>query len=298
MNKRVGIVVLNYNAREDLLKCLNSLKEVEYNNFEAAVVDNASEDGSADAVRKHHSWCTLIENETNLGFSKGNNVGIRYFLSKEVDHILLLNNDTVVESDFLDPLVNRIESDKKIAAVGPKVLYMENKDRIYSAGENNNLWFMYYPSTKGKKDREKYNTPREIDNIVGCAMLISRKALEDVGLLDTKIYPYFEEVDWCIRAKKKGCKLFYEPDSVIYHKGGAFWGDSLNPEIAYHKTRNLLLLMRKHANPLQFLAFIPQFSVVSFYRIISSVLKGETDTALSILKGIKWNLKPFSELHS
>ena len=124
---KVTIILLNWNGKEDTIECLESLKHITYPNYEILLVDNGSTDGSVECFRERYPGMEIIENGENLGFAEGNNVGIRRAMDEGADYVLLLNNDTVVDPEFLGELVKVGESDPKIGIVGPKICYYNNK---------------------------------------------------------------------------------------------------------------------------------------------------------------------------
>lgn len=219
MNPFVAIIVLNWNGRTLLKECLESLSSLDYPNYKVIVVDNASEDGSPEFVESHFPNIHLIRNEKNLGFAEGNNVGIRFALALGADYVVLLNNDTQVERDFLTYLIKRGEEDKEIGVLGGKVLMYFAPHIINSTGVNLNRIAFGWDRDFGE---EAYLTERERGEVLavsGCLMAIKKEVFEKIGLFDPKYFAYYEDVDFCIRVwKHTSFRVEYVPESLIYHK--------------------------------------------------------------------------------
>jgi GT2 family glycosyltransferase len=212
-----AIVILNYNAKEYLGKCLSSLQKLNYpkNRYKIILVDNASTDGSVEFVRKNFPKAEIIENRKNLGFSAGNNVALR---SVDSDYYVLLNPDTFVDKNWLINLVKVAESDDKVGLCSSKILMMDDKSRINYAGGLINFLGFSWPRGFNKKDRGNFRTVEETGFASGASMLIKRKVLEEVGFLDEDFFMYQEDVDYSWRARLLGYKVLYVPSSILYHK--------------------------------------------------------------------------------
>jgi len=190
MNPKVAIIILNWNGADLTYECLVSLKKLNYKNIVIILVDNGSTPGSLDNIERDFSDVRLIKNQTNLGFTGGNNIGIQAALELDADYLLLLNNDTEVAPDFLDILVAFMESDPLIGVVGPMIYYYDDPDRIWSAGGAVNTNNGYSVSIgEGDIDRGQYST-QQVDYVSGCALLIRRSVVEQVGLLDERMFAY------------------------------------------------------------------------------------------------------------
>jgi GT2 family glycosyltransferase len=216
-NAKVSIVIVNYNKRELLAECLKSLKDkTEYGNYRVIIVDNGSKDGSVDMIRAKFSWVDLIENKGNLGFSQANNVGIKYALKKHhPDFILLLNNDTkIVQSTWLKNLVREATSDERIGIVGCKFLNPDGSVQ-YSHWRYKPVGVEYLPVDKLREDVE-------VDYVGGACILIKTEVVNKIGLLDEKFSPvFYEETDYCFRARQSGFKVIFTPKCEVIHYGGA-----------------------------------------------------------------------------
>lgn len=249
-NPRVAIVIVNYNNAEDIIECLQSLKNISYGNAEIIVVDNGSTDGSVGKLQIFKAGFSLLTSEANLGFAGGNNIGIRYAIDHKAGYVLFLNNDTVVDPGFIEPLLEKVLNENKVGAVGGKIYYYDDPERIWYAGGSLNCFSgRTKHSGKNKIDTGKYDKTREVGFITGCLMLIPREVIENVGMMDEKYFLYFEDADWCYRIRKAGYKLIYSPQSRIYHKESATT-QRLNNVKAYYYYRNIHYFAKKNLDPI------------------------------------------------
>ena len=242
----VYICVLNWNGYRDTKECLESLKKITYPNFKILVIDNGSTDNSVELLRKQCTDIEILENKKNLGFAEGNNRGIDYAISKGVDYILLLNNDTICDKDFLNRLVSLAETDKKIGIAGPKIYYYGSK-RIWFAGGK-----VIFPIANTfhighrLKDRKKFTGVIEEDYQTGCAILIKRQVVERLGNLDSVYRMYFEDVDYCMRARKTGYKVICIQNAYIWHKVSAGSGDAFSEKKILEKVRSGKIFFKRY----------------------------------------------------
>lgn len=215
----VYIVLVNWNGKAVTLECLDSLAKVSYPNFAVLVVDNASVDGSVQAIREHHPNVVVLQQPTNLRFAGGNNAGIRYALERNADMVCLLNNDTTVDRHFLTHLVERLQSDPTIGAVAPKIYYHDEPMCIWFAGGKISLWTgtMRHIGIR-EYDHGQYETNRDIDYATGCCVLTTKDVIERVGMLDESYHMYTEDADWSMRIRRAGYRIVYEPKAKVWHK--------------------------------------------------------------------------------
>ena len=261
MNPKVSIIILNWNGLDDTVECLHSLKNTTYPNYDIVVVDNGSEGNDAVILReKFKDYIYIIENKKNYGFAEGCNIGMRYALKNSApDYILLLNNDTTVAADFLAEMVKTAESDPLIGITGPKIYFSEEPNRIQSVGVQIDLRTGQSTSAGlNKIDIGQFDEIIAVDWVYGCALLIKRTTIEDIGLLDSAYFRVMEEVDWCVRCKKSGYKVVFIPKARIWHRGH-FSPDEWSDVIVYYQIRNQFLFMWKHAEKLWFISFFMRF---------------------------------------
>lgn len=250
----VAIIVLTWNQRDLTLDCLASLQRLEYpaDRLRLIVVDNGSTDGTATLIQNTFPDVTVLVNDENLGFAEGNNVGIRHALETDVDYIMLLNNDTVVDPAMLTELVSVAESDDTIGMVGPKMLYYDQPDVVWCAGNRIN-WRNGGTIRMDADLRDEDSTrtaPEQVDFVTACALCVRRKVIEEVGLLDSRFFIYYEETDWCCRARSAGWRVVYVPTARLWHKVSAAMGTT-SPATDYYMHRNVFLFLQKNAKGLR-----------------------------------------------
>lgn len=243
---RVAIIVLNWNGLDDTRACAASLAQITYPAATVYLVDNGSTDGSQKALAREFPHFTHVANQTNLGFTGGNNAVIERVLA-EFDYVLLLNNDTHVAPDFLEHLVAAAEADARVGMVGPKILYDAEPDVLwYAGGEVRfNDWFPLRHTGQNEQDRGQHDTPGETDFITGCCLLARADLIRQVGTLDPAFGYYCEDVDWCLRARRAGWRLRYAPQSRVWHKVSRSTERGATRPL-YYFTRNPWLLARRH----------------------------------------------------
>ena len=288
---KVSIIVLNWNGLEDTIECLESLKKIAYPNYEIIVVDNGSEGKDVEVLReKFADYIHMIENDKNYGFTGGNNIAIRWLLdNSKPDYFLLLNNDTIVDPEFLTEMVKVAEEDPSIGIAGPKTYLYDEPNRFWLVWFEMDMW-------KGKAlhvgaeelDRGQYEDAREVDFIPGSCFLIKNEVIRNVGLLDESLFNYGDETDYCLRSRRAGYKIVYSPEAKIWHKvsrtarkiGGL-------PE--YYITRNNFWIVRKYATRQQFYSCLLYFFFKDFWlRSAGFIIHHRDLTALlSFYKGIK-----------
>jgi GT2 family glycosyltransferase len=209
---KIFVVILNFNGASTLQACISSVFKSDYPNLEIVVVDNNSKDESFEQTKNNFSRCHFIKNSENIGFSKGNNVGIRYALEKFADYIFVLNNDTVIEKDTLSLLLKTFSTNLSIGIVSPLILTAGNKDVWFSGGIVN--W------NKMKTSHLTYkvsSSEYKSDYLSGCAMLIKKDVFKKIGLFDERFFLYYEDADLSLRARKAGFDLIVNPKSPIQH---------------------------------------------------------------------------------
>lgn len=283
---KVSIIILNWNGKKDTVECLESLKEITYPNYDILLVDNGSTDGSVEYFREKYYEMEIIENKENLGFAEGNNVAIRKTVEREPDYILLLNNDTIVDPNFLTELVRVLEADSNIGIVGPTVYYYYERDHIQSAGVKI-CWNKGETIHLMNKNEIKHSKIRDVDSIMGCSLLAKCEIFKKIGYFNKDYFAYWEETDWCVRAKKIGYRIVHVPSSKIWHKGGATTKKT-SGFYEYHMTRNMFWFMRKHASRKQQINFFIYFFGFQFWKLIAGyvIYHEKANIYISFFKGI------------
>ena len=242
---RVAIILLNYNGLELTRECLRSLAALQYPAWRALVVDNGSAADETVPLRAEFGdgpeWIRVADGR---GFCEGNNLAMRRALDQGYDYLLLLNNDTTVEPDFLGPLIELMEADPSIGIAGPKIVRYFDRSRLDSIGGDIRMGIARHVHF-----RKPYpETRTDLTFVHGAAFLVRRAALEQVGFLDPDYFAYWEEGDYCLRARRAGWKIACVPRSVVYHKVGQT-NRFLSNFYIYYMVRNGFVCMRKNAPP-------------------------------------------------
>ena len=293
MEPKVSIIILNWNGWEDTIECLESVYQINYSNYNVVLVDNNSEDKSVEMIKtylkgdipirsefyeynsdnkpinvvesKTHPETIdlkdliLIINPENYGFAGGNNVGIHYSMKHlKPDYLLLLNNDTVVDKNFLTELVKTGNSKENIGFIGPKTLFYDKKDIIQEAGGGDVDYRHCKVEEIGFNDVDDGSLDYYIepDYVGGACLLVKFEVVKKIGALDSNYFMYWEDVDWCITGFENGYKSAYEYKSVIWHKYGS---SSENEFKMYYLNRNRLYFMRKHVRSVAYIKFLSYF---------------------------------------
>lgn len=295
----VSVIIANWNGGEVFKNCLASLSKIDYPNWELIVVDNGSTDGSENAVTNYKliknknlpstEPCSLaiLKNKTNLGFAKANNQGYEKARGK---YILLLNNDTKVERDFLLKLVEKMERYPSIGVVQPKIFLMDKPGYLDNAGAFlTRIGFLQHWGF-GEKDGSEFDKEREIFSAKGACMLIRRVAIEKVGLFDPEFVSYFEESDFCWRVWMVGYKVLYYPKAVIYHKLGFTIRRLDVANLNYHYYKNRICSLMKNLEYKNLFLILPAHIAISFGIFLFFVLRSQFKYSLVIIKALVWNI--------
>jgi len=268
MSPRIAVVILNYNTRQFLEKFLPSVCASNYENLEIVVADNASSDDSVAFVQTSYPQVKLITLHENFGFTGGYNRALK---EVEADFYVLLNSDVEVDKNWLQPMVNLVESNPLIAAVQPKLLAYHNREYFEYAGASGGFIDKYgFPFCRGRifdsleKDNGQYNDNQQVFWASGAALLIKANVYHELGGLDEDFFAHMEEIDLCWRVQNAGYEVWVCPESFVYHVGGGTLQKS-NPRKTYFNFRNGLILLLKNLPPHKV------FAVISFRLILDHV---------------------------
>jgi hypothetical protein len=261
---KVTAIILNFNSYLETVECVKSLLKVKTTNFdlEIVIVDNGSIEKEAIIFKKEFPKLLVIENKINLGFATGNNVGIKLALSRGADFVLLLNNDTVVDKGFLTNLMAIFKKDQRIGIVSPKIYFYPGREYYLRRYKKNELgkvvwyagglidWDNMLPSHRGvdEVDRGQFLELQETDFATGCCMLVRKEVFAKIGYFDDKYFLYWEDIDFCQRARKSGFKILYGPPAFIWHKNASSGGGAGGHISVYYQTRNRILFANKYAS--------------------------------------------------
>ena len=262
---KVFIIVLNWKGKKDTLDCLKSISKLNTREIELTtiVVDNASADGSVEEISRFEvgkGKMIVIENDANLGFSGGNNVGIKYSLENDADYVLVVNNDIVLDHLSLLQLIKVFENSDKIGAVSPIIFFFKgyeyHKRRymkselgkvVWSAGGKID-WTNAYAQNFGvdEVDHGQF-IEEETEFATGACVLYKANILKKIGMFDEKYFLYFEDTDLSMRIKKGGYKILFTPNAKVWHKvaQSSGIGSNLND---YYTTRNRMIFGMKYAS--------------------------------------------------
>jgi GT2 family glycosyltransferase len=250
MCAQVAIIILNWNGWEDTIECLESLFKINYQNYCIILVDNDSKDNSIEKIKKYYNQSysnfydskmleyeekelkfinpnlkdnnkvlVLLKNSKNYGYAKGNNIGIRFaFRVFNPDYVLLLNNDTVVDENFLKELMEEAKKHEKVGIYAPKILKADNHQIIDSTGHIIS-WGRIIDRGQGKIDKHQYDPKKRVTGAKGAACLYKREMLESIGLFKEDYITSYEDAELSWRANRNHWKAIYVPNSIVYHKG-------------------------------------------------------------------------------
>lgn len=249
--KKVAVVILNFNVKEESLQCVKSVSESDYKNLQIIVVSN-SNDELAEEIKEIRG-IVFIQNKENLGYTGGNNIGIKKALEEGADFIFILNADTIIDQKAIGNLVSVAEEDG-VGIAGPKILFTDEKTIWYAGGIFDLANVLGKHRGVDERDTGQYEKLEETDYISGGAMFIKKEVFEKIGLFDEKYFLYYEDSDFCFRAQKAGFKLLYVPSAVVYHDNAKSTGLG-SPLQDYFMTRNRLLFASK------FLPFRTRFAL-------------------------------------
>lgn len=245
---KISIVILNWNGKKDTLECLSSLRSLNYSHYETIVVDNGSSDDSAEVIKKEYPEVTLLLQIENLGFAGGCNAGIRYALEHGADAVCLLNNDTIVDPNFLQAFVDRMQKEPTVGILGAKIYMYTDRERLDHLG---GMW------NKAKAEFDlignrvldtdlSWDEFKELDYVCGAAFFVKKEVFEKIGLLEEKFFLIWEEADFCFRAKRAGFAVKTCLQSKLWHKVSASFTSKAHS--TYFWWRNRLYWIERNCN--------------------------------------------------
>lgn len=269
-----AVIVLNWNGRDDTIRCLQSLKGQVNAAFRVIVVDNGSADDSVSAIRRSFPEVEIVETGENLGYAEGNNVGIRRELDAGAEYVLVVNNDTILESDCVSAMVREARAHPEAAAIGAKNFSLKNQRAIYNFGGRFDWMGRPRLVKHSHTDDVQTESPQTTAWLSGCAILFNRRALEQVGLFDPRYFLLFEETDWCIRARRANFTLRLAPEAHVWHERAASFGSKQSAKYLYYYTRNHFLWVERTATPLQ----MPIRYLGAVYRALHSLYRARKES--------------------
>ncbi|GAB3331511.1 glycosyltransferase family 2 protein [Larkinella ripae] len=285
----ISLITINYNQAEVTCQLLESTRRLKYPNFEVIVVDNASvEDPTSRIQRGNYPNVKIIVSPENLGFSGGNNLGMKH---AQGDYFFFLNNDTEVTPDLLDQLLAPFQAHPKIGITCPKIRYYDHPTVIQYAG--------YYPLNPytgrtwsiglGETDRQQHDKSGPTAFAHGAAMMTSRRVVEEGGVMDESFFLYYEELDWSMQIQRAGFQIYYQASALIYHKESISVGKASPMKVYYH-TRNRLLFMRRNVSGLPLYVFILYYFGLALTKAaLLYTLKGQMTYFAAMKNAVLWH---------
>lgn len=290
----VSIIVLNHNGRTFLLKCFDSLKKLSYSNYEVIMVDNASTDGSVKYVRSIFPWVKIIQSDFNVGFTGGNNLGCKVASGK---YLVFLNNDTFIDSAWLDELVGIMEGHQNVGIAQSLILDYETMKVVQCAGLyllrecgwtwafcRNMPWDMFLK-------RYDFQTI-DIFAGFGASIIVQKKLFEEIGGFDDEFFIYSEETDLSWRVRLKGYNVVLASKSLVYHKLGGFMSKTGLRLSEFHRIKNVIRMLLKNYSLHSLFLYFAQAMFMMFSRSLFYLfIKCQNAHFIALIKAISWNLK-------
>lgn len=298
MRPLVSVLIVNWNSKENLIDCFESLFKINYENFEVIMVDNGSVDDSVSFTEVNYPKVKIIKSKNNLGFAGGNNFGLKYCKGK---YVLFLNNDTIVTEMFLDELVDFIEKVENVAVVQPTILFHRPNTSMHKKINSVGSFILgsgfLYHLDYGKTYKEaNYKKSYDIFTAYGACFLVRRKIIEAVGLFDEDYFAYFEETDFSHRVWLNGYRIMIYTKPIIYHKGGKTAEKLPSAFIQYHSFKNRLYTYLKNFNLKNiFMIFVPHLIICEISTVLYLMI-GKPGYAIAIQKAILWNIFNFKKM--
>ena len=293
----VSVITVNYNGSEDTMELIESLSRISYPNIEIIVIDNCSKEDNPKLIRERYPSVVLYESNINMGFAGGNNLGI---MRARGEYVLLLNNDTIVDRGFLEPLVEKMESDHKIGAVSSKLRFYYDRSVIQFAGYTpfdhrtmRNTAIGYREKDKGQYDRDS-----ETAFPHGAAMMVRMQVIREIGIMSYIFFLYYEEADWGYRIRRAGYTMWYVHNSLVYHKESVSVG-KLSDSKVYYRNRNRIVFLRRNVGGKDFyLGLLYQLAVAIPRNALGYLAKGRIKYFHAYLRAIGWHLKNVVNPHN
>jgi GT2 family glycosyltransferase len=286
----VSIITVNYDHPEVTCQLLASLEKISYKNIEIIVVDNASPNDDPQIIPDSYPGIIFIKSTENLGFAGGNNLAIRQAKGK---YILLLNNDTEVAPDFLEPLVEKFEKNPGIGAISPKIRFFDEPDTLQFTGQGpiNPYTIRSFGYGFGQKDVGQFDKDTLTYFVHGAAMMIPTDVIRKTGLMAECYFLYYEELDWGARIRKAGYELWYVHNSLVLHKESVSTG-RLSPFKTYYMNRARLIYLRRNVSGFAFfIAVLFQIFAAMPKNALGFLLKGKFQHFKAYCRAVGWNVR-------
>tara|TARA_Y100000590_G_scaffold156139_1_gene179489 strand:+ start:1961 stop:2713 length:753 start_codon:yes stop_codon:yes gene_type:complete len=247
MNPHVYILILNWNGKSVLEACIDSVLKIDYSNYTILVIDNNSSDGSGNLVKVKYPNIEYLQLDKNYGFAEGYNQSFKYLKNKKTEFILLLNNDTEVDSDILKNFIIASNYYGQNNIFGGKIFYKKNPQKIWYAGGKVNLKMGYIAHVGiRRKDSYKYSIQKSTDYVTGCCLFTSMEIIDKLDGFDTRFNMYGEDVDICLRARQKDVRCIFLPKVILWHHVSSSIGGNFSLKKNIKKIKSYKKLIFKH----------------------------------------------------
>lgn len=283
---KVSVVVLNWCGEEDTRACLESVLQSEYPALNVVLVDNGSPDGSGERLQCDYPNLDFIQIEENCGYTGGNNRGIQFAIDRGDDYVLVLNNDTEIDRLCIKFLVEAATERDDVGGVTSKILYHHDPARIwYGGGHFSPLHGLGIHWLEGESDvRSGVDVPREVSFMSGCCLLLSCRALREVGGFVDELFAYVEDAELCLRLSRSGYRMLYQPNArVLHHSRPA--GEPPTPFQIRQRDRNRRWVMRRYFGPRHLIPFFVRFYASRSLLVVRYLAVGDWGRARAIVQG-------------
>lgn len=290
MKPLISIIALNYNQTDITCEFLESTKKLTYPNYEVIIIDNASKiDPTAQIEEGKYPNTRVLVSDVNLGFTGGNNLGMR---EAKGDFVFIVNNDTEVTPNLLEELLAPFSMSDRVGVVSPKIKFFHHPEVIQYAGFKPINPYTGRTGAVGSReeDQGQHDQLSETYGAHGAAMMVKKDVIEEVGMFADNFFIYYEEWDWSARIRRAGYKIYYQPKAVIYHKESITMGKESAIKAYYH-TRNRILYMRRNSKKFQLFVFAVFFTMMVAPKAVLKYLRNaQFEHLKAFTRGVAWNL--------
>lgn len=281
----VYVLTLQWNNPSDTIVFLRSCSELTYPNYRVLVIDNGSTISSIDHIHEQFPEIEIITSPINHGFAGGMNIGIQHACQQDAEFLFIVNNDTLFSPDILDQLI-QAAGKNNIDIASPAIYYMNPADKIWSLGglcSNINLEVL---QRNLRMDVSQLDEPFRVDFVTGCGMLLSRKCVDKIGAFDERFFMYYEDFDYCLRARSSGLKIMVVPRARMWHRVAGSIGGIYSPPERYHMARASVQFFKKHGTGWRRAVIIPYRTASAIKTLIKLVLLGQNSSARAYVRGL------------
>jgi len=289
-NSSVAIIIINWKKYELTKNCIISVLDSTHKNFKIIIVDNEFQKNRFCEFDKNNK-IHIIENETNEGFARANNHGIKYSIKNGFDYVLLLNNDTLIKNNLIELLLKQaFKLNQKI--LQPLILNFDGSKIWNAGGTINNFFGSFQTNKKGKSFKNFKSNRAYTDWFTGCSVLIKSEIFNDIGFFDERFFAYYEDIDFSIRLKARGYSIALMNDSYLQHFESASSKSSnqiegnLSPYVHYLNIRNHILLLKKHSKSFNIIGVILYQSLKILSYLIYFLIRFRFNKFKMVLKGL------------